>query len=58
LDILEKREKSLAPSGIQTPDSAAHSLVTVPKRYYGLLVVMKTENGGKDWTEPLKTVLE
>jgi hypothetical protein len=54
-----RREKSLAPSGFQTPDSPAHSLVTILKRYCdSSVVVMKTEEGGKDWKEPLKTVLE
>jgi len=50
-----RREKSLAPSGIQTPDSPAHSLVTIPKHYYdSSVVVMKTEKDGKDWKETTK----
>jgi len=54
-----RRKKSLAPSGIQIPDSPARSLVTIPKCYCdSSVVVMKTEKDGKDWKEPLKTVLE
>jgi hypothetical protein len=54
-----RREKTLAPSGIQNPDSPAYSQVTIPKCCCdSLVVVMKTEKDEKDWKEPLKTVLE
>jgi hypothetical protein len=52
----QRREKSLAPSGIQIPDSPAHSLVTIPECYYGFwVVVMKTEKGGKHQKEQLNS---